>query len=732
AKTRSLLRYGLLAPVLHQNIASAYLQIRQPDSALLYLAKIPVGDLAAGKGMNPHKALVEYYNSRGLAALQQKEAARALAFYDQARQLSLKHFSASNNRLAQAYAGKGQAYARQQRYPAALRQYQAAIQALQFNFREANIYRNPAEAGPGSSPLLLFQVLVHKARAFGRYYRQSRQEKDLQASLFAYQAAFRVSDHIRRGYDSDEAKLFYANTVAPVYEEALAAAFQLFHLSEKQGYLEAAFAMAEQSKAAVLAEGLRELEIRRVPGIPAELLRQERDLKRNMAALNQRLAEENEPARRKTYLEDLRENEIKLARTLKAFELNPAYYQLKYDTRAPAASAVVKKLDRKTALVEYVIGKKQLFVFVLSKDGLQARQIPLPAGFKRDWQELYQALYQSPAGRRYRGDAAAHSLYQVLLAPLAPWLQGKQRLVIVPDKELCYLPFEALVTGPATGRYLLQDFTLSYAYSARLQHAALSGDRPVRQASVLAMAPFVNRKGRPDSGRPAPVLAAGLLPLSASAGEVAQTGGRVYLGSEATKQRLLQQAGRYDILHLATHARADLRQPLHSYIALYPQPGRAGFRLYVPEIYNLQLGKLRLVVLSACETGGGQLVAGEGIMSLARAFAYAGCPSTITTLWKAEDQTTAYISSRLYAYLRAGKPKDAALRQAKLDYLESQDNWRRRSPVYWANFIFIGDQSPVYRASSWYWWLTGGVALAGAAGLGWLLYRSRRRARRGL
>ena len=83
-------------------------------------------------------------------------------------------------------------------------------------------------------------------------------------------------------------------------------------------------------------------------------------------------------------------------------------------------------------------------------------------------------------------------------------------------------------------------------------------------------------------------------------------------------------------------------------------------------------------------------------MSLARAFAYAGCPSTVTTLWKAEDETSAYISQRLYAHLKAGKPKDVALRLAKLDYLESETNWRRRSPVFWANFIFIGDQAPVY------------------------------------
>jgi hypothetical protein len=92
----------------------------------------------------------------------------------------------------------------------------------------------------------------------------------------------------------------------------------------------------------------------------------------------------------------------------------------------------------------------------------------------------------------------------------------------------------------------------------------------------------------------------------------------------------------------------------------------------------------------------------------------------VTTLWKAEDKTTAYISTRLYAYLKAGKPKDVALRLAKLDYLHKQTNWRKRSPVYWANFIFIGDQAPVYPNYAFLWW---GLAIFLAASAGWVVYK---------
>jgi CHAT domain-containing protein len=723
ARTKGLIRYGEIRNTLYQNLASAYLQVQQPESAAFYLQKISFRQLPGSNAINPNKARVEYYTGMGQVALQQDQSARARAWFEKARQTSLQHFSPKNNRLALAYAGKAQAYEQQHIYGQALRNYQAAIQALHFDFREADIYRNPDDLENVVSPLVLFKVLGQKAQAFTQYYKRTREHQDLEAALQTYQLAFRLSDQIRKGYDSDEAKLFFANTVAPVYEEAIATAFQLFRQGRQPRYLEAAFALAEQSKAAVLAESLRELQIRQVPGISAALLRQERGLKRNIAALKQKLAEENDPARKEKYRDYLRDHEMSLARTLREFEKNPQYYQLKYDTRPVTVAQVQQELDKETALVEYFVGQQSLFVFVISRQGLEARQLALGPAFTRDWQGLYRALYQGRPGARYQGDAPAHRLYRQLIAPVASALAGKRRLVIVQDKELCYLPFEALVSEPATTRYLLQDYTVSYAYSGKLLRPAAASTRGVRPATILAMAPFVT--GGSDlarQNRQAPTAGDLLAPLYASAGEVRQTGGQVYLGAAATKERLLQQAGDYDIIHLATHAKANSREPLHSFIAFYPgAAGPGGYRLYVPEIYNLRLDKLQLVVLSACETGGGQLVKGEGIMSLARAFAYAGCPSTVTTLWKAEDQTTAFISTQLYNYLRAGKPKDVALRLAKLDYLKNQDNWRRRSPVYWANFIFVGDQEPVYTNYAFLWWVAGG--LLACAGVGWLLYK---------
>jgi CHAT domain-containing protein len=122
--------------------------------------------------------------------------------------------------------------------------------------------------------------------------------------------------------------------------------------------------------------------------------------------------------------------------------------------------------------------------------------------------------------------------------------------------------------------------------------------------------------------------------------------------------------------------------------------------------------------LSASETGTGKLVKGEGLMSLSRAFAYAGCPNIITSLWKAEDKTTAFITRRLHHYLEKGFPKDKALQQAKLDMLRSDDtDPRYKTPNYWAHLVFIGNYEPLQRRNNW-WWIALTIIVAA------IIYRS--------
>jgi len=715
-RAKNLIKYDLMTDKLFQNIAHFYIQLQQLDSAKAYLQKINIEDI-------PYTEKVDYYNSLGSVYTISGKYAEALANFDKAQQISLVSFGNKNKWLGIAYAGTGKVYVEQGKFPEALAQYQQAIQSLHFYFNSPDIYQNPADLDNIASPLLLFKTLQQKAHAFRQYFELTHKKADLEAALSTYQLAFRLADRIRKSYDSDEAKLFFTNNVSPVYEEAIDAAYLLFSQTSQKEYLETAFALAEQSKAAVLAESLRALEIRQVPGISQTLLGKEKELKMNISALNIKLVETTDSVKKDIYRDRLRDNEIELAKILKEFENNKQYYQLKYDISSVKVSQMQEMLTPETALVEYFKGQKHMYIFVITSTGFEVKQLAYTPTFEQDLQVFYQELYQANPNSHYKGDAAAYRLYQQLIAPVADLLAHKKRLIIIQDKELSYLPFEALPSNAKTIRYLLHDFAVSYEYSGKILRN-ISKSHPVsQQLSVLAMAPF-----SADHPYGQALLRGDVLnPLYASLEEVQQIGGQVYTSDKATKEQFLQEAASYDVIHLATHAKADNQNPLHSFIAFYPKTDSlSSYRLYAQELYNLHLDKLKLIVLSACETSNGKLIQGEGIMSLARAFAYAGCPSIVTTLWKAEDITTADISKRVHQYLKEGKSKDEALQLAKLAYINGQTHAIRRSPVYWANFIFIGDDAPLYADYTYLWWVLSGLA-AGVLAVGiWVYYKKTR------
>ena len=127
-----------------------------------------------------------------------------------------------------------------------------------------------------------------------------------------------------------------------------------------------------------------------------------------------------------------------------------------------------------------------------------------------------------------------------------------------------------------------------------------------------------------------------------------------------------------------------------------------------------------LAVLSACNTGRGQLAKGEGVISLARAFKYAGCSNVLMSLWQADDEATAQIMQDFYRHLQKGLGKDEAIRQAKLDYLTASN---RNHPFFWGAFVLIGDDAPLRQSSNWHWY----VAALILGGIGFLYWRTKRK-----
>jgi len=173
--------------------------------------------------------------------------------------------------------------------------------------------------------------------------------------------------------------------------------------------------------------------------------------------------------------------------------------------------------------------------------------------------------------------------------------------------------------------------------------------------------------------------------------------GTSFLNENSTKQIFKTSAKEHKIIHIGSHAESNNLSPELSRIIFAKNISGVEIleenSLYIYEIYDYNLSS-NLTILTACETGKPAYQPGEGMISLAHAFNYAGSESILTSLWKIDEKSSAEIVKLFYDQLSEGLPKDKALQQAKLEYLKSVDG-RTLSPEYWAGLILIGDTSPI-------------------------------------
>lgn len=691
------------------NIGFAFFNLEQYDSAIYHLKKSLRYDEAA-----PYETRTEIYltalNDLGFSFLELNLIDSAAQYFNESRYINRQQLGFKNAELSKSYLGTARVKLMQDSVHQALQHYQQALIASTFDFEDTIPANNPSVNTVAISLLYQFRALHGKAGAWRQYYQQDQDTTKLVHALESYQRAIRVAQHIQKTYDNDEAKLFLVNKVAPVYEEAIATAVQLYELTGDVQYVTQAFQFSENSKAAVLAESLQDVKIKTLDGVNDSLVQEEHQLKQQITALRLQLVESQDSTQNEAYQRQLNDLEIALARTIKYLQEDEQYYQQKYQPDTLDVAALQRTLlDRDNALLEYFVGKDQLYLFLMTRQALQVVPIDRTAELDSSLQRIRQQLYGFQPGQK--DDANSLSiLYQYLLAPVAEEIADVSKLTVITDGPLHYLPFELLSSDGRRAHYLLRTHTLHYGYSAALLQQAIHERRGFPTKAVLAMAPFVGLHGG------SAVRSQGFSLLRNSQAEIESVGGSIYTEGKATKRQFLKIAGSYNVLHLATHATVDSENPSQSFIAFYPDghDSLTNYRLYTHELYNLRLDSVKLVVLSACETGNGQLVRGEGVMSLARAFAYAGCPNVVTTLWKADDRTSAYLTTRMHQYLKDGWEKDEALRQAKLDYLDDEGiQPSQKAPYYWAHFVFIGDPAPLYENHRVWWWIgLGGVLIA--------------------
>lgn len=348
-----------------------------------------------------------------------------------------------------------------------------------------------------------------------------------------------------------------------------------------------------------------------------------------------------------------------------------------------------ERLPDKVQLVQYAVLDSKLLIWVVSKRDLRAVAQEISA---RQLDEKIRTFVDAIAKKEpVETESAAKDLYGVLIAPIEALLDQSAQIFIVPDKNLNYLPFTALVS-PATGKYLIEDYRLALAPSANMMLAStLAAQRKPQGAverllsvgvSTFDRREFPELEDLPDAVEEAEGVA------------TYYTAPQLLIGERATRREVVAGFERADVIHLATHSITDERAPLRSKLLL-AQGAAGNEELSAAEIYELPLPRARLVILSACQTGTGRAFRGEGVMSMARPFLARDVPLVIASLWAVDSKATAKLMIALHQNRkRAGQTTADALRNAQLEMLHGPEPLYRR-PYYWASFNLIGGYAEI-------------------------------------
>lgn len=638
------------------------------------------------------------YTSLGNLELKQNNYAQAAQFFTNALQVSRKR--AQRRREAMNLSSLGLVSLKQN----------DKQKALDYSNEAVNIWRDLKD--PAAEAHALYKrALVHQETG-----NLAEARKDIETALNYVET--------RRGKIPDLGlRTSYFATVQEYYDFQIENLLRLHEANPNQRLDVLAFETSERARARSLLEMLQEAKVDVREGANPALLQTERDFinrLKDKASERERVtgAETN-----KAKADELKNKFDKEAASL-TLELenvraqirreNPHYAALSQAVSLSANEAQ-KLLDDKTVLLEYRLGKKRSFLWLVTKDEIKTFSLSRSAEIETPAREFYESLGANSAANNARSAMLSKQLGSILLQPVAPFLEGK-RVAIVADGVLQYIPFAALTYNQ---KFLVETNEVvmlpSVSVLAELRRERAENDNRAISVAVFADPVFESRDPRIANSVAAKSASAKSLALRKvmrdfGKGEnlprllfsreearnilafVPKDNALLRTDFEASRENITgNNLAAYKILHFATHGLFDASRPEFSgmVFSLYDENGKSrdGF-LRLNQIYNLRL-PADMVVLSACQTALGKDVKGEGLIGLTRGFMYAGAKRIVASLWKVDDAATAELMKHFYKAMAQDKlSQSESLRFAQLQ-LAKQKRWQ--SPYYWAAFTIQGE-----------------------------------------
>ncbi|MEM8566711.1 MAG: CHAT domain-containing protein, partial [Bacteroidota bacterium] len=539
-------------------------------------------------------------------------------------------------------------------------------------------------------PDLQWKIFYRKGLAYSQLSDYDNAEIHLEKSIS-------IVENIRNNLNVDELKSAFFSNKVEVYEAYIELLLKQYSIKSDDNLLVEAFALNERSRARSFLDMLGN---KKVGSSSSDRLVVEREqqLRVKIQQLVQQLTEADTNSSRKQLTTELERAQSEYQQILLEVKLNHPGFANLISVEPPDLSSIQTGLNDSTIMVEYWLGKSEITIWLIEKNTIRAVQVDIPESEIRREMAAFRNAISLQMSEFMNG--SLEKFYGYLIEPIADVIGDYQSLIIIPNGVSHFLPFQALRNHE--GKYLIENFIVSTAPSASVWFYCQQLSKSKFESKFLGMA-----LGNSTIGQ-FPALPGTLSEIDKLA--------TVYKNPDTRSENDFNEgffktaASGYDYVHVATHGVLNTRQPGYSFLLMHPSEHEDG-RLTVNEIFNLRL-KSRLVTLSACETGLGELSKGDDLVGLSRAFIYSGTPAVVVSLWKVDDATTAILMTRFHEFLGSGispaeslalaqrymikndslndgNPKDFNVENVSND-LKINEKGKFPNPYFWAPFTLIG------------------------------------------
>ncbi len=700
------------------NIGRIYSDKEEFNKALEYFNKSY--EIFKNKFGESHPVTAQIQHNIGETYRKIKDYDLSLFYLNKALEIRTKFYGSKHQKTAGTLLEIGKNFLDQNLIDSALIYFQKAVISCS-NFDKINYYKNPKLEDALYEKELL-KSLSLKAMVFHQKFIIEKNVEDIKAALETCNLCDKLISQMRLDYKTEWSKLALERSYFKIYEEGISASLELYKLTRDENYKEVAFNFAERSKAGILSDAISESNAKKFSGIPDSLIEKEKQIKIDLAYFDTQIQKE----KNKKNIDSIKliklqnsffsanRNYEKMVKLLED-EYND-YYHLKYKPQNHTLEEIQNNLtDNKTVLLEYFNGDSTVFIFVVMNDGTFIEKIRL----KKSLSDLVLKFRNSLLNINLENYlSSAQELYSILISPVKEKIKSADKLFIIPDGILNYLPFEALIetknNNPNFSEldYLIKKYEISYYFSASTL-IEFQNNLPIKEQSFAGFAPVFSNNEEVKSkissvvkktSFTSPKRAITLegktyseLPESETeVKEISRLFNNKNLSAKifthaSAKEELIKsdEMKNYKYIHIASHGFINEKKPKLSGIlfTLGDSTVAEDGILYSNEIYNLNLNA-DLLVLSACESGLGKIAKGEGVIGLTRGFSYSGAKNIIVSLWQVADKSTSDLMIEFYKNVLDGDSYSSALRKSKLKLINDA---KYSYPLEWSPFILIGE-----------------------------------------